>query len=150
MRADLSSKQRELFLGEQNAGIEEPYSTCEKIQGGDTRDGIGVERVEKVDHEIGELSALIEELEYETKHTENSIIRSWAARRQSHSTVNPAKSVKHRENPSRSEGSLTLRERKFMHHTEERIEKKVNIDSWVMSGVMTALGRINPQLHRLP
>lgn len=122
LRRSSNSKLKELFFGDlSNDDIPEKIdkkehasslvSACKSLEAGKDR----------ADREIGELSALIERLENESRHTEDSIIRSWAARRQSHSLVNPtsSSSLKHRENPPRAEGSLTIRERKFIHHTEE-------------------------------
>lgn len=80
VRSDLTSKQRELFLGEPSVD-----PSRKEVENGHERSlaSIRTSRVtqeDRVDKEIGELSALIEQLESETKHTKQSIIRSWAAK----------------------------------------------------------------------
>lgn len=76
----------------------------------------------EIDKQINELSELLKVMEEDVNEKDTSFyktMKSWAARRNSHSIPDTGNSVKSRSNPPRGEHSLTLRDRRYLHHQEE-------------------------------
>lgn len=76
----------------------------------------------EIDKQINEISELLKVMEEDVKEKDTSFyktVKSWAARRNSHSIPNIGNNIKQRANPNRGNESLTYRDRCFLYHQEE-------------------------------
>lgn len=96
------------------------YSYCEEEQ-------LEYDIDSNLDESQGDLSELVGLLSEASKcsrasdaslYTPAITAVGWASRRKSHSVINNSRSIKKRNNPKRSEGSLTLRERDILNRPE--------------------------------